>query len=220
MTRFFNAIASAASSRWARNSPHSSSIPPNVSRNFAISTGPWSTCARPCRHCLRRSSASASAVLMACTAESNPSEAPIRPWSRRIAVALSMASRHPLRALRSRRSASLCSFSSNVVIFSIACWRLWSAWALTPTARAISTSGAATVKAPAPAAATPAVAAEPPAAPAAAAFPATGTKVACAAIFEEPISALRTPPEAAFDAIGLTSPLPTCAATLPGTTMR
>ena len=89
------------------------------------------------------------------------------------------------------------------MIFSIACWRLWSAWALTPTARAISTSGAATVKAPAPAAATPAVAAEPPAAPAAAAFPATGTKVACAAIFEEPISALRTPPEAAFDAIGL-----------------
>src|SRR3712207_1157070 len=81
------------------------------------------------------------------------------------------------------------------------------------------TSGAATVRAPAPAAATPAVAAEPPAAPAAAALPATGTKVACAATPVEFIRAPWMPPDTALEVIGFTSPLPNSAATFAGTTI-
>ncbi len=69
-----------------------------------------------------------------------------------------MASRQPSSSLRSSSSFCSCSCSSSSVMCSMACWRLWSALALTPTATAMSTSGAATVSATLPATATPAVA--------------------------------------------------------------
>ncbi|ORV37564.1 hypothetical protein AWC01_15805 [Mycobacterium doricum] len=72
----------------------------------------------------------------------------------------------------------------------------------------------------APAVATPAVPAEPVVVPTMAAFPATGTKVACAAIPLEVISELVDPAGRRSGSHWADQPLLTCAATFAGTTMR
>ena len=179
MTRCFSAMARAASSRWARNVPPWSSMPGNDSGQRVdvdgLAVGQLVECASATGR------GGGQRLPAPCRWRALPSPVPARRRAcpGRAGWRLPCRWRRGSRRVRCarRRGFCSCSCSSSSVMCSMACWRWWSAFALTPTATAMSTSGAATVSAALPATATPAVAPAPPTAPAVAALP-TGTNVA------------------------------------------